>query len=139
MNKYKIIDIPEKMEKYYGRGKMLHPSVEMVEDVIRLIPLGSVATIDTIAKKMANEAGVDVSCPLRTGNAIKEIANRFLELPLDQEIPFWRALKKDGKVIKSNNYELAATRLEEEGFQMILVKNDEIKVQLSKQDSRVIS
>ncbi|MEL7006565.1 MAG: MGMT family protein, partial [Bacteroidota bacterium] len=104
MAEIKIIDIPEKMEKYYGSGKMLRPDVQRVEEVIRHIPKGKVATIELVADKMARDVGVDMSCPLRTGNAIKKIAERYLTHDVNIEMPFWRVIRKDHKIVKSKNY-----------------------------------
>lgn len=43
----KIIDVPEKMERFYGKGEMLHPTNEIIEDAIRRIPFGKVTTADS--------------------------------------------------------------------------------------------
>uniref|UniRef100_UPI003F5CE552 hypothetical protein n=1 Tax=Maribacter litoralis TaxID=2059726 RepID=UPI003F5CE552 len=77
MTKSKIVDIPTKMEKFYGKGKMLHPSVEEIEELVKTIPKGFVATIDALAKRLATDFGTDVTCPMRTGNGIKKIAERY--------------------------------------------------------------
>ena len=133
MKDIKIVDVPEKMQKYYGAGKMVHPDVEMVEEVIREIPKGKVATIDLIAKRIANGVGVDVACPMRTGNAIKQIAESFLGQNTDNQLPFWRVIRTDIQVVRSKNYELAAAKLEEEGFELEFKKDDQIKVHFTKQ------
>lgn len=131
MPEIKIVDIPEKMQKYYGVGKMLHPDMERVEEAVRQIPTGKLVTIDDLAKKMAKEVGADVSCPLRTGNAIKKIADRFLSQTIDSDIPFWRVVRKDKYLVKSKNYEFVAAQLEKEGFQLGYNKKGEISVEFT--------
>jgi alkylated DNA nucleotide flippase Atl1 len=124
----KIVDIPVKMEKYYGKGKMLHPSVETVEKLVVSIPNGYVATIDGIAKRLTKDAGTDVTCPMRTGNAIKKIANRYTKENIDYKVPFWRVIRTDKIVIKSKDFEYWATLLEDEGFNLDFSKSGNVKV-----------
>jgi len=124
-----IIDIPEKMEKFFGRkGKMLHPELFMVEALVRLIPLGKIVTIDTLANKMAKDFGADISCPMRTGNAIKKIIEKFSSGNSNDNIPYWRIVKKDRMIISSKSYELCASKLEDEGFKLSYMKSGKIKV-----------
>lgn len=128
MTKSKIVDIPVKMEKFYGKGKMLHPSVEVIEELVKTIPKGFVVTIDLIAKRLAKDFGTDVTCPMRTGNAIKKIAERYSNDNIDFQIPFWRVIRSDRLVIKSKNFEYWASQIEDEGFKLLFTKNGSIKV-----------
>lgn len=124
---YKIVDVPPKMEKFYGKGKMLHPEVDMVEKVVKEIPKGKIATISQIADRMAKMVGVDVSCPMRTGNAIKQIAE-------DKEnVPYWRVIRNDKGIVKSSKYEQSASRIEDEGFQLVY-KGDSISISFRDED-----
>lgn len=77
----KIIQIPEKMEKYYGSGNMLHPELSMVEELVDLIPRGSVATLDTLTKQLANRYGTNVTCPMRTVNHLKRLSKADTLVP----------------------------------------------------------
>ena len=128
MTKSKIVPIPIKMEKFYGKGKMLHPSVEEVEMLIKTIPKGYVVTIDTIAKRLAKDFDTDVTCPMRTGNAVRKIAERFSSDTINYEIPFWRVIRSNNLVIKYKNFEFWASQLEDEGFKLLFTKSDAIKV-----------
>ena len=127
MTKSKIVNIPEKMEKFYGKGTMLHPSIEAVEELVKTIPKGYVATIDTLAKRLAKDFDTDVTCPMRTGNAIKKIAERHFENN-DFKTPFWRVIRSNKLIIKSKNYELSASQIEDEGFSLEYAKSEAIKV-----------
>ena len=127
-DRYKIVDIPIKMEKFYGKGKMLHPSVEEIEELIKTVPKGKIATIDALAKRLAKDFGTDVTCPMRTGNAIKKIAERYSQDNVDFQIPFWRIVRSDKLVIKSKNFEYWASKIEDEGFKLFFTKNGSIKI-----------
>jgi len=128
MTKSKIVDIPIKMEKFYGKGKMLHPSIIDIEELVRTIPKGSVATIDSLAKRLAKIFSIDVTCPMRTGNALKKIAERYSNDNMDIKIPFWRVIRSDKLVIKSKNFEFWASKIEDEGFKLIFTKSGSIKL-----------
>ena len=128
MTKSKIVDIPTKMEKFYGKGKMLHPSVEVIEELVKIIPKGFVVTIDLIAMRLAKDFGTDVTCPMRTGNALKKIAEHYSNDNIDFKIPFWRVIRSDKLVIKSKNFEYWASQLEDEGFKLLFTKNGSIKI-----------
>lgn len=134
MKKPIIVPIPVKMEKFLGtKGNILHPEIEMVKDLIRLIPLGKIATIDTLAKKMAQDFGADVSCPMRTGSAVKKIINQFSSNN-SESLPYWRVVKKNKELINSNSYEICALKLEDEGFKLSYLKSNKIKVNFDNVD-----
>ncbi len=128
MVKSKIVDIPAKMEKFFGKGSMLHPSINEVEALIRLIPRGSVTTIDLITKRLSEDFKTDVTCPMRTGNAIKKIAERYSSNTIDFKIPFWRVIRSNKLIINSKSFEFAAFKIKDEGFELIYTKSDAIKV-----------
>tara|TARA_R110002126_G_scaffold236965_1_gene380529 strand:- start:2115 stop:2531 length:417 start_codon:yes stop_codon:yes gene_type:complete len=128
MTKSKIVDIPTKMEKFYGKGKMLHPTVEVIEELVKTIPKGKVATIDALAKRLAKDFSTDVTCPMRTGNAIKKIAERYSQDNADFQIPFWRVIRSDKLVIKSKDFEYWASKIEDEGFKLLFTKKGTLKL-----------
>ena len=136
MSASKIVDIPSKMEKFYGKGTMLHPSIEEVEALVKMIPKGFVVTIDAIAKQLAKEANTDVTCPMRTGNAIKKISERYSNDNINFDVPFWRVIRSNKMVVKTKNYEFWATVIEKEGFTLSFPKANEIKVEVN--DDKVL-
>lgn len=129
-----IIDIPVKMEKFYGKGKMLHPDQGRVEELIKEIPFGKITTIDELAKKMAKDVGVELTCPMRTGNNVKKTTERLAGENMNSEIPFWRVIKKDKMILKSKYDALCASNLEQEGFRLSYPKEGKIKVDVDEQD-----
>jgi len=134
MIKSKIVDIPVKMEKFYGKGKMLHPATSKIEELIKTIPKGKVATINTLAKRLSKDFGTDITCPMRTGNILKKIAERYSIDTIDFQNPFWRIIRSDKLIIKSKNMELWAAQIEDEGFKLIYTKSDAIKVDVSESE-----
>ncbi len=130
MQKSKIIDIPTKMEKFFGKGTMLHPALSEIEELISLIPKNKITTINHLASYLAKIHETNVTCPMRTGNSIKKIANRYTLENVDDNLPFWRVLRSNKMIIKSANYEQWATLIEDEGFELSFVKSGNIKVNL---------
>ncbi len=124
----KIVTIPSKMEKFYGKGTMLHPSIETITALVKTIPRGSIATIDTLSKRLANDFDTNVACPMRTGNALKKIAEHYSIDTIDYKVPFWRVIRTNKLVIKSKNYEFSASLLEDEGFRLLYPKSGVIRV-----------
>ncbi|NHF58000.1 hypothetical protein FK220_001520 [Flavobacteriaceae bacterium TP-CH-4] len=122
MKSPKIVAVPEKMQKYYGTGSMLHPEIGMVEEAIALVPFGKVITIDTLARALAQTYGADVTCPLRIGNHLKRLSKTASQLP------FWRVVRTDGYLIKFDNWEYWATVLAKEGFVLKFTKSNQVKV-----------
>lgn len=111
MNK---VPIPEKMEKFYGAGTMLHPDSDTVEGLLTKIPEGKVATVELLCQKMASDHGTNVTCPMRTGNIIKVLAESSLDAKRD--IPFWRVIRNNHLLINSELTEFCSSKLEQEGW-----------------------
>ncbi|WP_437373836.1 hypothetical protein, partial [Maribacter litoralis] len=91
-------------------------------------PKGFVATIDALAKRLATDFGTDVTCPMRTGNGIKKIAERYSNYNIDFRIPFWRVIRSGKLVIKFKNFEFWASQIEDEGIKLIFTKSGSIKL-----------
>lgn len=122
----KIVAIPEKMEKFYGSGTMLHPDQELVENIIKEIPAGQVATIDSLCQRLAQDHETNVTCPMRTSNFVKIISETYFES--DVSVPFWRVIRKNHLLINSSFAKQCAEILEKEGFQVDQNSKGEFKV-----------
>ncbi len=114
----KIVSIPPKMERFYGSGSMLHPDRFMVEDLIRKIPQGRIVFIETLCKKMAEDHGTNISCPMRTTNFIKKIIAESTSGVQSDPIPFWRVTRNNHKLINYPNLETGIAALQKEGVQV---------------------
>ncbi|TRX62735.1 hypothetical protein FNH22_01160 [Fulvivirga sp. M361] len=123
-----IVNVPEKMQKFYGTAKMLHPSIEMIEEAVKIIPIGKVATIESLCIKLSDDFGTDVTCPMRTGNGIKKITETLFSTDIDHTIPVWRVIRSNSLMINSKHVEQCATKLEKEGVGFSFTKKGEIKV-----------
>ena len=123
-----IVDIPVKMEKFYGVGKMLHPDIEMVESAIRIIPPGKLALMEALGSKLARDVGADISCPMRIANAVKKISEKRSLPGKDNTLSFWRVIRNNYLLPNSKSTWLCIERLEEEGFELIYTEKGEIKV-----------
>ena len=123
----KKVAILEKMQKFYGIGTMLHPDQEMVESMIREIPAGKVATIDSLCDRLARDHDTNVTCPMRTTNFVKAISE--IHSGLSDASPFWRVIRKNHLLINSPFTRLCVENLENEGFQVNQNRKGEFKVQ----------
>jgi len=62
-----IVDIPSKMQKRFGKGKMLIPKPLDIDALIRKVPEGKLITQSQIREKLAKDFKVNVACHLTTG------------------------------------------------------------------------
>lgn len=93
----KIVDIPERMKRQCGEGKLLIPTPLDVDAVIRRIPEGRVMTNGELRKELAREFGGDTACPLCVGMFIRIAAEAAEERGRDKT-PYWRVISDDGKL-----------------------------------------
>lgn len=62
----RLVAIPAKMSRF-GAGMMLIPTAKLVDELIRKIPKGKLATVSELRGKLAADFKADVTCPLTTG------------------------------------------------------------------------
>jgi alkylated DNA nucleotide flippase Atl1 len=97
----KIVAIPPRMQKRFGRGKMLIPSPIDVETVIKRTPRGRVVTLSEIREKLASAAGAKVACPMVTGifvRIVAECAAEEAQAGKSRIAPYWRVVRDDGSL-----------------------------------------
>jgi len=99
----KIIDISKnpKMEKRFGKGKMLIATPLLVDTIIRKVKRGKLVTSKQIAERLAREHKADLTCPLTTGifiNIAARAAEEDREAGKKNITPYWRVIKNDGKL-----------------------------------------
>jgi len=116
----RIVNIPKKMEKRLGKGKMLIPKPLDVDALIRKIKRGKLITQEQIREKLAKDFKVNVTCPITTGIFIRiaaETAEEDLRNGRKQVTPYWRVIKGDGSLNEKfpGSGKVQATRLKEEG------------------------
>lgn len=115
-----IVSIPKTMEKYFGcSGKMLKPSPSTVAALIKKIPEGRVATLDSLCKTLAKKFKTEITCPATTEKSLCLAATE--SVTNNTCLPYWRVLKKNGELIRKlpNGVEGHATNLMKEGHKIV--------------------
>ena len=110
-----IVQIAPRLERFFGcSGRMLKPCAATVAALVAQIPSGHVATTESLRRTLANQFGVEVTCPYDTKIALLEISN---DLSLNH-VPFWRVVKANGELIPkiAGGFESQAGLLRTEGF-----------------------
>ena len=110
-----IVKIPKTMEKFFKqKGKMVRPSIETVSKLIKKIPKGKVATLESFRQKVALSYKVEAACPAATMKSIKQAIQE------NKKLCFWRLVKKDFSLITQfpGGAELQASHLMKEGFEI---------------------
>lgn len=95
----KLVAIPPRMQKRFGRGKMLIPSPLDVEALIRKIPRGKIVTQGELREKLAQAAGAHIACPMTTGIFVRIVAEAAAEdarAGKSRIAPYWRVVRDDG-------------------------------------------
>ena len=112
-----------KMEKRFGKGKMLIAAPMLVDAQIRKVKKGKLVTSKQIAERLAKDAGADFTCPLTTGIFINIAARAAEEDRVKGEkqiTPYWRVIKSDGKLNEKfpGEIESHAVKLRAEGHRL---------------------
>jgi len=116
----KVVDIPPKMAKRFGTGKMLIPTPLLVDGLVRKVEKGKLVTINQIRKRLAKDFKVDSTCPLTTGIFLRiaaETAEEDLTRGVTEITPYWRVIRDDGSLNEKfpGGIDAQATYLEKEG------------------------
>jgi len=99
----RLVAIPPKMQKRFGKGKMLIPRPLDVEALIRKVPRGRVVTLTELREKLAQAAGADVTCPMVSGmhvRVVAEAADEDLRAGKSRITPSWRVVRDDGRLLE---------------------------------------
>jgi len=120
----KIVDIPPKMAKRFGSGKMLIPKPLDVDALIRKVRKGKLITQSHIREKLARDFKVQVTCPITTGIFVRiaaETAEEDKQSGKKRITPYWRVVRNDGRLIEKfpGGVKLQAEYLKKEGHTII--------------------
>jgi alkylated DNA nucleotide flippase Atl1 len=99
----KVVDIPPRMRKQWGKGKMLIPTPLDVDAAIRKVPRGKVVTLTDLRNQLAKAAGADVTCPMCAGIFVRIVAEAAEEKVREGKTrvtPYWRVVKEGGKLLE---------------------------------------
>ena len=116
----KVVDIPPKMQRQYGNGRMLIATPALVDALMRKPSSGQLVTVNQMRERLAMDFGADSTCPLTTGIFVRiaaEAAEEYRHLGRQDTTPYWRTLKADGSLIEKlpGGVAAQAQRLEQEG------------------------
>ena len=125
--KAKVVDVPPKMAKRFGTGKMLIPTPLLVDALIRKVDKGKLVTMNQIRERLTKDFKVDTTCPLTTGIFLRiaaETAEEDLRMGRQEITPYWRVIRDDGSLNEKfpGGVEAQAVHLEEEGHTIELGK-----------------
>jgi len=115
-----LVDVPPRMQRQCGKGKMLIPRALDVDALIRAVPRGKLVTVNQIRMRLAAEHQADVTCPMTTGIFIRiasETAEEDRRAGKTRVTPYWRVLREGGILNEKfpGGIEAQAAKLEAEG------------------------
>jgi hypothetical protein len=113
----KVVDVPPRMQKRFGRGRMLIPCPLDVDALMRTVPRGRLVTQSQIRERLARAHNADVACPITTGIFVRiaaDAAEEDLRLGKKRVTPYWRVVRDDGTLNEKLNWQ--AARLRAEGY-----------------------
>jgi len=120
----KVGAIEGKMTTRWGIGTMVVPAPLEVDELMRRVPKGKLATINELRAALARKHGVNIACPITTGifswiaaHAAEEAENEGAK----RINPFWRTLKTGGELNPKYPGGIPALkrRLQEEGHKIV--------------------
>ena len=91
---------------------MLIPTGKLIDDFIRAIPKGESMDQKELRRRLAQENGAQVACPITTGillRIVAEAANEAHEqgAPLHDITPVWRVLDEKAPTVKKLSFDPA--------------------------------
>jgi hypothetical protein len=99
----RVVAIPPKMQKQYGKGTMLIPKPIDVDALIRKVQRGKLVTLTEIREKLARASGADTVCPMCAGMFVRisaEAAAEDLRAGKSRVTPYWRVVRDDGTLFE---------------------------------------
>jgi hypothetical protein len=120
----KVFPIPERLAARSGKGTMVIPAPIEVDEAMRSVKKGKLATIQQIQQSLASKHNATVACPITTGifawiaaHAAEEAAQNGKK----RITPYWRTLK-NGKELNSKypgGIDNLKAKLEAEGHTIV--------------------
>jgi len=116
----RVVDVPPKMAKRFGTGKMLIATPLLVDALIRKVEKGKLVTVRQLRERLAKDFKVDSTCPLTTGIFVRiaaETAEEDLSHGVTDITPYWRVIRDDGSLNEKfpGGVAAQATHLRQEG------------------------
>ena len=97
----KVSPIDSAKSKRWGQGTFVIPAPMEVNELMRQVPKGKLATLDQIREVLARRHGATIACPLTTGIFAWIAAHAAAEAGAEgnrNTTPYWRTLKAKGEL-----------------------------------------
>jgi hypothetical protein len=97
----KVCKIDSTKSKRWGTGTFVIPAPMEVNELMRRVPKGKLATIDEFRKVLARRHGATIACPITTGIFAWISAHAAAEAEAEGKkntAPYWRTLKSGGEL-----------------------------------------
>jgi len=97
----KVVKIPPRMVKTWGRGTLVIPAPREVDQLMRRVPKVKLITINEIRAGLARKHKATIGCPMTTGIFARIAAEAAAEdeaAGKKRFTPYWRTLKADGEL-----------------------------------------
>ncbi|RST48006.1 MGMT family protein [Variovorax sp. DXTD-1] len=117
-----VKEIPPPLRKRHGEGTIATPSPREVEEAMREVPEGRLATVFGIGEHIAVRHGATIGCTVTTAIFAHMVAHAAAEaVQAEAETPYWRTLKIGGELNAKypGGIEAQMTRLEAEGHTVV--------------------
>ena len=116
--------IEGRMTTRWGTGTMVIPAPSEVDELMRRVPKGKIATINELRAALARKHGVNITCPITTGIFSWIAAHAADEAAQDgakRITPYWRTLKTGGELNPKypGGIPELSSRLQSEGHKII--------------------
>jgi alkylated DNA nucleotide flippase Atl1 len=97
----KVCPIDSTKMKHWGRGTFVIPAPMEVNELMRRVPKGKLATLDQLREVLAHRHGATIACPLTTGIFAWISAHAAAEAGAEGKrntTAYWRTLKANGEL-----------------------------------------
>ncbi|HDH96203.1 MAG TPA: MGMT family protein [Proteobacteria bacterium] len=120
-NPRKVVKLDAKKQKRLKAKTLLIPSGWDIEEQVRKVPKGKLATVGWVRSQLAQRFGADTACPMVTGIMLRlvgELSEERMAAGKKRVAPYWRIVKDDGSLIDKfpGGVQRQASLLEAEGF-----------------------
>ena len=116
-----VKEIPAPMRKRHGEGTIATPSPREVEEAMRGVPEGRLATVLGIGEDIAVRHRATIGCTVTTAIFAHMVAHAAEESKTQDGTPYWRTLKIGGELNPKypGGIEAQMARLEAEGHTVV--------------------
>jgi hypothetical protein len=118
----KVVTLAGKARAKWGSGTLVVPAPQEVDEQMRRVPRGRVATVNDIRAALARKHGTTIGCPLVTGIFAWVAAYAAEEAGGGRgTTPYWRTLKAGGEINPKfpGGVAAVARRLKAEGHKVV--------------------